>query len=123
MRTARAREHKGGWSHEGSGGPAYTPAVTSARLERRLFEVGRRLRALRDELGVLDEQVAVVSEAAADAQVRALVSETPLAEQEHREAARHAEAMARSRADVVSKVAELEKAQDELLDQLLAESR
>jgi hypothetical protein len=49
------------------------------------------------------------------------VSETPLAEQEHREAQRHAEAMSRHRADVQSEIERLERTQDELLDRLSAE--
>ena len=56
-----------------------------------------------------------------DARLRALVSETPLAGQEHTEAQRHADAMARHREDVLHQLAELEKQQDDLLDRLLAE--
>ncbi len=64
---------------------------------------------------MLEEQLAVVQESADEARVRALVSETPLATQEHNEAARHADAMARAR-DVLRKtVADLECRQDELL--------
>ena len=90
-------------------------------IERKLFEVAERLRALRDELAVVDEQLAVLAEAADDARLRALVSETPLAGREHTEAQRHADAMARHRADVLTQLAELERSQDELLDRLLAE--
>ncbi len=49
------------------------------------------------------------------------MSETPLAGREHREAQRHADAMARHRADVVARIADLERSQDELLDRLVAE--
>ncbi len=64
---------------------------------------------------MLEEQLAVVQESADEARVRALVSETPLATQEHNEAARHADAMARAR-DVLRKtVVDLECRQDELL--------
>ncbi len=64
---------------------------------------------------MLEEQLAVVQESADEARVRALVSETPLATQEHNEAARHADAMVRAR-DVLRKtVADLECRQDELL--------
>ena len=89
-------------------------------IERRLFEVAERMRALRDELRVADEQLAVLADAADDARIRALVSETPLAGREHTEAQRHADAMARHRADVVQQLADLERTQDELLDRLLA---
>jgi hypothetical protein len=49
-----------------------------------------------------------------------LVSETPLAEREHRDAARHAAVSARSRDDLVTEIARLEDVQDALLDELLA---
>lgn len=95
--------------------------MSRSLIERKLFEVAERLRALRDELAVVDEQLAVLAEAADDARLRALVSETPLAGREHTEAQRHADAMARHRADVLAQLTELERAQDELLDRLLAE--
>jgi hypothetical protein len=92
-------------------------------LERRLAETSGRLKTLREELAVVDEQLAALNETADDARLRALVSETPLADRESREAARHAETMARHRAEVVARVSELERAQDGLLDRLVAESR
>ena len=58
---------------------------------------------------------------AAFARLRALVSETPLSSQEHRQAHRHADAMRRHRAEVASSIEELERDQDALLDRLLAE--
>lgn len=94
--------------------------MSRSLIERRLFEVAERLRALRDELRVADEQLAVLADAADDARIRALVSETPLAGREHTEAQRHADAMARHRADVLQQLADLERTQDELLDRLLA---
>ena len=87
-------------------------------IERRLSDVHRKLQRARKELEVVDEQWAVLSEAAEEAQLRALVSETPLAEVEHRDAQRHADAMARSRTAVLESIAELERAQDQLLDKL-----
>ena len=87
-------------------------------IERRLTEVHRRLSRARDELAVVDEQLAALAEAADEARLRALVSETPLAEHEHHEAQKHADAMARSRNAVLESIAELERAQDDLLDRL-----
>jgi hypothetical protein len=87
-------------------------------IERRLTDVHRRLQRAREELAVVDEQLAVLADTAADARLRALVSETPLADHEHRGAQRHADAMARSRAAVAESIAELERAQDDLLDRL-----
>lgn len=92
-------------------------------LERRLAEVSDRLKALRSELSIADEQLTYFADEADDARLRALVSETPLAEREHREAAAHADAMRRHRAEVVASIEQLERAQDDLLDRLVAESR
>ncbi len=93
------------------------------RVERRLSDIGARLRALRDELRIGQEQLDQVADEAEDARVRALVSETPLAEREHREAHRSAESLGRHLAGVKVEIAKLEVQQDELLDQLVAEGR
>jgi hypothetical protein len=84
-------------------------------LERRIRDVHARLVRAREELAVLDEQLAVVLETADEARVRALVSETPLATHEHNEATRHADAMARAREALQKSVTDLEHRQDELL--------
>jgi hypothetical protein len=97
--------------------------MSKSLLERRLTEVGERLKALREELGVVDEQLAAFVDTADDARLKALVSETPLAGREHTEARRHADAMGRHRADLAAEVARLERAQDDLLDRLVAEVR
>ncbi len=96
--------------------------MSRSLVERRLQEVSDRLRRLRDELAVTDEQLAHLAEAADEARLRALVSETPLAGREHQEAQRHADAMGRHRAETQASIASLEQAQDELLDRLIAES-
>jgi hypothetical protein len=92
--------------------------VSRTLIERRLTDVHRRLQRARQELAMVDEQLAALADSATDARLRAMVSETPLADAEHREAQRHADAMARSRAAVLESIAELERAQDELLDRL-----
>ena len=92
-------------------------------IERRLLEVASRLKRAREELAVLDEQLAHFVDTAEEARVRALVSETPLDDREHREAQKHVDAMTRSRAATVASIAELERAQDELLDKLVTGSR
>jgi hypothetical protein len=91
-------------------------------LERRLDALVARRRDLREELTVVDEQMAALAEAAGDARLRALVSETPMADAEHREASRSAEAMGRHRAVLVADLAALDRAEDELLDRLAAEA-
>jgi hypothetical protein len=97
--------------------------MSKSLLERRLAEVGDRLKALREELGVVDEQLAAFVDTADDARLRALVSETPLAGREHTEARRHADAMARHRAELAAEVERLERSSDALLDRLVAEVR
>jgi hypothetical protein len=86
-----------------------------ALLERRIRDVHARLVRAREDLAVLDEQLAVVMESADEARVRSLVAETPLAAHESSEAARHADAMAKARVALVNTVADLEHRQDELL--------
>lgn len=97
--------------------------MSRRQVERRLTEVGRRIRELREELQVADEQLAHLADAADDARLRSLVSETPVSDREHREAARHADAMRNHRTSVADEIARLEVAQDELLDRLTAETR
>lgn len=96
----------------------HSGAVSRSLLERRLSEIASRLTALRRELAVADEQLAVLDDMADDARLRSLVSETPLAGQDHRETQRHADAMRGHRAELVAEIAELERAQDELLDRM-----
>lgn len=93
--------------------------MSNALTERRLFEVAKRLRRARDELAVVDEQLHALDEAADEARVRALVSETPLAAREHGEAQRHADAMRRSREALERSIADMQRTQDELLDRLV----
>ena len=93
-------------------------AMTRATLERRLIDIAAQLRDLRNELAIADEQLAHLADEADEARLRSLVSETPLAEREHRTAARHAEAMDRHRSEVIADIGRLERQQDELLDRL-----
>lgn len=96
--------------------------VSKRQVERRLREVGQRLQQLREELRIADEQLLHLDETADDARLRALVSETPVADREHRQAARHAESMRTHRTTVAADIERLEATQDELLDRLVAES-
>jgi len=93
--------------------------MSRALVERRLTDVATQLKDLRRELGITDEQLAQLADEAEDARLRSLVSETPIADREHREAARHAQAMDRHRAEVLASITRLEQLQDELLDKLL----
>jgi hypothetical protein len=89
-------------------------------IERRLMDVAQRLRRAREELALIDDQLAVLSDAADEARIRSLVSETSLAHREYTEAQRHADAMARSRRMVEEEVLELQATQDKLLDRLIS---
>jgi phage terminase Nu1 subunit (DNA packaging protein) len=93
--------------------------VSRVLIERKLFDVAQRLRRAREELAVIEEQLAAFTDAADDARIRSLVSETPLAHREYTEAQRHADAMERSYRAVAADVAELQATQDELLDKLV----
>ena len=88
-------------------------------IERRLFDLAQRLRRARDELAVVDEQLAAMTDTADDARLRSMVSETPLAHREYTEAQRHADAMRRSRDALAGNIADMQRAQDELLDRLV----
>jgi chromosome segregation ATPase len=97
--------------------------VSKSVLERKLSEITFRLRALRDEIAVAQEQLHALAEDADDSRLKALVSETPLAEHEHAEAQKHADAMQRHLGALVAELDGLERAQDDLLDRLIAQSR
>ena len=84
-------------------------------VERRLRDVHARLVRARQELAVLDEQLAAVVEEAEDARLRSLVSETPLAAHEYTEVRRHVDAMTRAQTALRETVQTLERRRDELL--------
>jgi hypothetical protein len=90
-------------------------------LQRRLIDVSDRLKRLRAELAVTDEQVAFFEAEADDARLRSLVSETPLADAEARDVRRHADAQSRQRDSLQRAVRELEAEQDALLDRMAKE--
>ena len=90
----------------------------SWRTERRLAQVAARLRTLRNELAIVDEQLAQLGDDADDLALRALVSETPAASFESNDARKHVDAMRRHRDHVIAEIAELEVRQDELLDRM-----
>jgi hypothetical protein len=84
-------------------------------VERRLRDVHARLVRAREELAIMDEQLAVVSESTEEARIRSLVSETPLATHDYSEQQRHADAMSRARTAMAANVVDLERRRDELL--------
>jgi hypothetical protein len=95
--------------------------MTPSLLQRRLIDVSDRLKRLRSECSVADEQLAFLEEEAEDARLRALVSETPLAEADAREVRRHADALGRHREALARSITDLLREQDALLDRMAAE--
>lgn len=87
-------------------------------VERRLRRTVETLTTLRAELLVVDEQLAHFEDDASDKEIRALVSETPLASFEHRDAERSRSAAARHRQHLAAQIAELERQQNDLLDRI-----
>lgn len=90
--------------------------MARTRIEKRLTDVGRRLSTLRSDLAVAEQALLQVDGESEDARLRALVSETPLAQREHEEVRRQAEVLRRNRDALSEEVVRLETRQDELLD-------
>src|SRR5213592_2025415 len=95
--------------------------MSQSLLQRRLVDVSERLKRMRAELAVTEEQLVFLEEEAEDARLRALVAETPLADVEARDARRHTDALARHRDSLRRTIGELEHEQDALLDRISAE--
>ncbi len=89
-----------------------------ARIERRLRQISQQIKNLRDDIGQTEEQSRQLEDEADNARIRALVSETPLAEREHRQADRHSERLRRHRERSLERLRELQVEQDQLLDRL-----
>ena len=95
------------------------PMGIGERLARhRLTRCTATLRELREDLRVTREQYDVMHDDAADAELRAIVSETPSAEADHREAQSHFVAIKRHLAHLETSIAALEREQDDLLEQI-----
>lgn len=92
--------------------------TSRSAIEKKLAENTADLAKAREEVRVLDEQIAHFADSADDARLRAMVSETPLAEREHREASRTVTALQKDRLSWSHRIERLEQAQDDLLDRL-----
>ena len=75
-----------------------------------------RLKTLRAELSVIDEQLRYLADDAEDEEIRALVAENTGVTAEAKRARRHVDSMRKHREKVVAEIADLERRQDELLD-------
>src|SRR6476620_9009109 len=94
--------------------------MSQSLLQRRLVDVSERLKRIRAELSVTEEQLVFLEEEAENVRLRALVAETPLAAVEARDARRHADAQARHADARRAAVGERERGQDSLLDRISA---
>jgi len=90
--------------------------MVKTRIERQLADTGKRLRSLRTDLAVAEQALLQVDYEADEARLRALVSETPLAQKEHEQARRQVEVNRRNRDELQQEIVRLETRQDELLD-------
>lgn len=91
------------------------------RASDRLAALSNEIAEARTALRILDEQLAFLAEVDEDARIRALVSETPLADREAREAREDLERLRRSRDEAAARVEALRVEQDRLLERLLEE--
>jgi hypothetical protein len=84
----------------------------------RLAALGAEIAEARTALRIVEEQLVFQEEVAEDARIRALVSETPLADREYRIARDDLERIRRSRDDATHRLEELAAERDALLDRL-----
>ena len=89
-------------------------------LQSRLVDTSQQLKRLQVDLQITEEQLASLTDEAEDARIRSLVSETPIADKEYREARKHAESMQRHLTDLKTEIAKIEDLQNQLLDQISA---
>lgn len=97
--------------------------MSTDAIKRRLAALTTEVQSARSEIAMLDEQIAHFSDAAEDLRLRAMVSETPLADREHREASKTVNNLSRDRQTWADRLATLEAKQDRLLDELMDADR
>ncbi len=90
-------------------------------LHRRLAEARAEVLRARESLRIVDEQVAFQQGVVDEAETRAVVSATPLADRERREAEQDLLRLRRHRDELGEQVRALVVEQDELLERLLDE--
>ena len=88
-------------------------------IERKLRENSDELKRAQEELRIAVEQLEHFDDDAEEARLRSMVSETPLATQEYREASRHADKMRRHHDELNERIVSLEARQNALLDEMM----
>ena len=91
-------------------------------IKHRLTELGQRLKSQLADLRIVEEQLALLEDDAADANLRALVSETPLADAEAGEMQGQVDALTRERDHLLRSIEVIRSDQDALLDKLAAKA-
>jgi paraquat-inducible protein B len=92
-------------------------------IQRRLMATNNKLRSLRSELDIANAQLEQMNDEASDQQLRAMMSESPADRLDSRDSTRHASSLAAHRAKLVGSISDVERRQDQLLDQLAAKRR
>jgi predicted nucleic acid-binding Zn-ribbon protein len=90
-------------------------------IAQRLRALSAEIATLQTEIGILEEQIAFQTEIADDARIRALVSETPIADRDAQVASGDLARIMRSRADALKQLEQLRADQDGLLERMLDE--
>lgn len=93
--------------------------MSRASIERKLRGLSRKTSQLGEEIQMLDQQVAHFAEAADDARLRSLVSESGEAARDYRQAEKTLVALSKDRESLAARLGKLELRQDALLDKLL----
>ena len=88
-------------------------------IQKSLHQLGDRLSKAREDLRIVEEQLLFQMDVLEEAKTRMLVSETPLADREFREARDDHERLVKERERVTREIAELQLEQDRLLDRML----
>ena len=90
-------------------------------IAQRLRALSAEIATLQTEIGILEEQIAFQTEIADDARIRALVSETPLADRDAQVASGDLARIMRSRTDALKRLEQLRADQDGLLERMINE--
>ena len=89
------------------------------RIEQSLSAIGDRLAKARADLKIVEEQLLFQMDVVEEAENRAVVAETPLADRAHQEAQADLRRLERQRRQVEAEITELRQEQDKLLDRML----
>jgi len=87
-------------------------------LQRRLTHTSTRIRELEEELRIVEDQKSQLVDDADELSLRALVSETPAAEFEYRQAKKHADVLVKRSVELREEILDLNKRMNELLDRM-----